>query len=136
MSANTSRTIRAASVSSAGSGWSTARRRAFDPFATALQKKSVAPVPTAPPPGTAMLVLRQSSDHAIGSVHWDLRFGPVGPLKNARCSSPQRPPKPIQGNAWSAAAGSLGIVSTTGWTSKVGPRVSSQPTPSEPELPR
>ena len=26
-------------------------------------------------------------------------FGPVGPLKNARCSSPQRPSNPIHGNA-------------------------------------
>ena len=41
------------------------------------------------------------------------RFGPVGPLKNAFWSSPQRPSNAIQGYAFTAAAGSLGIVSTT-----------------------
>ena len=40
--------------------------------------------------------------------------GPVGPLKNAAWSSPQRPSNAIHGNALFAAAGSLGIVCTTG----------------------
>jgi hypothetical protein len=55
----------------------------LEPAATAPQKKSVAPVPNAPPAGTPMLRSRQSSDVRIGSVHWALRFGPVGPLKKA-----------------------------------------------------
>ena len=82
---------RATSARNHGSGLSRLRRRALEPAATAPQKKSVAPVPSAPPPGTAILRSRQSSDQLIGAVHCDLRFGPVGPLKNARCSSPQRP---------------------------------------------
>jgi hypothetical protein len=83
-----------------------------------------------------MLRLRQPCDQRIGSVHCVFRFGPVGPLKKAGCSSPQRPWNAIQGNAARAAAGELGIVSTTGRMSNVGPRVSSQPTPCEPEAPR
>ena len=56
-------------------------------------------------------------------------FGPVGPLKNADWSSPQRPSNAIHGKASVAAAGSLGIVFTTGRSSWCGPIVSSQPTP-------
>ena len=63
-------------------------------------------------------------------------FGPVGPLKNAGCSSPQRPSNAIHGYALYAAAGSLGIVSTAGRICVLGPRVSSQPTPSEADRPR
>ena len=46
----------------------------------ARQKKSVALVPNRLPVGTVKLLSRQPSDHWIGSVHWVLRFGPVGPL--------------------------------------------------------
>jgi hypothetical protein len=106
-----------------------------EPFEIAPQKKSVASVPRIPPVGTAKARSRQVSDHVIGSVHCVFRFGPVGPLKNARWSSPHRPSKPIQGNASSASPTSLGIVRTSGESSRVGPRVSSQPTPSSPELP-
>ena len=35
----------------------------------------------------------------IGSVHESFRFGPVGPLKNASCSSPQRPSNAIHGSS-------------------------------------
>ena len=56
----------------------------------------------------------------IGAVHCDLRFGPVGPLKNAGWSSPQRPSNTIQGKAAAAAAGSLGIVFTAGRSSTMG----------------
>ncbi len=63
-------------------------------------------------------------------------LGPVGPLKNAACSSPQRPSKAIHGKAAIAAAGSLGIVLTTGVISRCGPTVLSQPTPASAELPR
>ena len=44
-------------------------------------------------------------DHSIGSVHCVFRFGPVGPLKNACCSSPQRPSNAIQGNAFAPPRG-------------------------------
>ncbi len=71
----------------------------------------------------------------IGSVHCLFRFGPVGPLKNAFCSSPQRPSKAIHGYAASAADGSLGMVTTRGESSRCGSRVSSQPTPASAELP-
>ena len=37
-------------------------------------------------------------------------FGPVGPLKKAFSSSPQRPSNAIQGKACSAAARSLGTL--------------------------
>ena len=63
-------------------------------------------------------------------------LGPVGPLKNAAWSSPQRPSNVIHGNAAAAAAGSLGIVLTTGISSRCGPTVLSQPTPASAELPR
>ena len=72
----------------------------------------------------------------IGSVHDRFKFGPVGPLKNASCSSPQRPSNAIQGSDRRASAASLGIVTTTGSSSTCGPRVSSQPTPCSAELPR
>src|SRR4249919_1212104 len=62
-------------------------------------------------------------------------FGPVGPLKNADWSSPQRPSNAIHGNADSAAFWSPGIVTTFGVSSVWGPRVSSQPTPASAELP-
>jgi hypothetical protein len=52
-------------------------------------------------------------------------------LKNDGCCSPHRPGNPIQGNSRTASDCALGIVRTSGRTSKVGPRVSSQPTPSE-----
>ena len=58
-----------------------------------------------------------SLDQRTGSVHCVFRFGPVGPLKKAGCSSPQRPSNAIHGNARRAAAGSLGIVLTSGRTS-------------------
>ena len=64
------------------------------------------------------------------------RFGPVGPLKNACCSSPQRPSNAIHGKPPAPARGSLGIVFTAGRSSTCGPRVSSQPTPCSAELPR
>jgi hypothetical protein len=96
----------------------------------------VADVPKALPAGTVKLRSRQSAAHRIGSVHWVLRFGPVGPLKNAGCSSPQRPWKAIQGNSRSAAAASLGIVATAVRRSTWGPVVLSQPTPWAAELPR
>ena len=82
VSANATRATSASSVRSAGRGLSTLRRSALEPFATAVQKKSVAPVPIAPPPGTAMLFARQEScDQVIGAVHCDLRFGPGRPVE-------------------------------------------------------
>ena len=62
-----------------------------EPVSTAWQKKSVAPVPKTPLVGTAYARGRQPSDQVTGSVHCSFRFGPVGPLKNASWSSPQRP---------------------------------------------
>src|SRR6185436_1029993 len=108
-SAKAIRAMRTASVRSAAAACPTLRRRAFEPAATAPQKKSVALVPNAPPMGTPILRSRQSSDHWIGAVHWDFRFGPVGPLKIAFWSSPQRPSKAIHGKAVRASSGSLGI---------------------------
>ncbi len=118
------------------SGRLTSCTNALEPLPIARQKKSVAVVPNTLPAGTAKLRSRQSSDHRIGSVHCVLRFGPVGPLKNAGRSSPQRPWKAIQGKLVRASFASLGIVSTAGRRSWCGPVVSSQPTPCSAELPR
>ena len=90
----------------------------------------------------AMLVLETAvmgvfpSDHVIGSVHCVFRFGPVGPLKKAGWSSPHRPLNPIQGNSLTAVARSLGIVTTAGRTTRSAFRVSSHPTPCDPDAPR
>ena len=55
-------------------------------------------MPSAPPPGTEKLwALQLSCDQVIGFVHWVLSFGPVGPLKNEACFSPQRPSNPSHG---------------------------------------
>ena len=71
------------------------------------------------------------------------RLGPLGLQVRAGGAVEERrlqlPPAALEGdpgNAARARASSLGIVFTTGRTSNVGPRVSSQPTPSEAELPR
>jgi hypothetical protein len=56
-------------------------------------------------------------------------------LRNAGCRSPQRPWNAIHGNAFRAAAGSLGISFTTGSSSRLGPVVSSQPIPCSAERP-
>ena len=72
----------------------------------------------------------------MGSVHWDLRLGPVGPLKIARWSSPQRPSNV---DPWEALLRRRGVARDRLYgraESTVGPVVSSQPTPSEAELPR
>ena len=62
------------------------------------QKTSVARVPSAPPAGDREALVRQLSCAQVnGSVHWVLSFGPVGPLKNAACFSPQRPSNPSHG---------------------------------------
>ena len=111
-----------ASRSSTGSGLRRSCTRPREPVSTALQKKSVVLVPRIPLLGTARLESRQSSIQVIGSVHCVFMFGPVGPLKNAFCSSPQRPPKVIQGNASRAATGSLGIARAAGRSSRCGPR--------------
>ena len=87
-------------------------------------------------PGPCSCASASPSAQLIGCVHCVLRFGPSGPLKNAGCSSPHRPSNAIHGKSDCAAIGPLGIVRTTGRTSIVGPRVSSQPTPSSAELPR
>ena len=81
------------------SGRWTSCTSALEPLPIARQKKSVAVVPNALPAGTVKLWSRQSSDHVIGLVHCVFRFGPVGPLKNAGWSSPQRPWKSIHGNS-------------------------------------
>ena len=71
------------------------------------------------------------------------RLGPLRLQVRARRPVEERalelapaPSKAIQGNARRAAAGSLGIVMTSGRSSTCGPRVSSQPTPASAELPR
>src|SRR4029077_19102330 len=110
-------------------GWSSKRRRRFEPWAIAPQKNAVVLVPRAPPAGTATLRSRQPVAQRNGSVHCVFRFGPVGPLKNAVCSSPQRPWNAIQGNDRRAAVASLGIVSTTGRTSDGRRRVGSAAPP-------
>ena len=75
-------------------------RKSRDPPSTAPQKKSVALVPTAPPPGTVKLVLLQLSLAQVnGFVHRCARFGPTGPLKKESCFSPQRPSNPSHGKA-------------------------------------
>ena len=71
-------------------------------------------MPNVLPTGTVKLWSRQPCDHVIGLLHCVFRFGPVGPLKKAGWSSPQRPWKSIHGNAVRASAGSLGIVSIAG----------------------
>ena len=87
----------AATVSAPGNGLRTICVSTFEPAATAPQKNSVARGPIDAPPGTAKLRFRQLVGHVIGSVHWNFMFGPVGPLKNAGRSSPQRPWKPSHG---------------------------------------
>ena len=72
----------------------------------------------------------------MGSVHCVFRFGPVGPLKNAGWSSPQRPSNAIQGKSARAWAGSLGMTSSAGRVTRPEFRVSSHPTPCEPDAPR
>ena len=119
-----------------GHGSLTARHSSREPPAMAPQKKSVVRVPAAPPAGTAYARSRQLCDQRIGSVHCSFRLGPVGPLKKAGCCSPQRPWNPIQGNAAAACDGSLGIVCTAGCVTRPAFRVSSHPTPCDPDAPR
>ena len=91
----------------AAPGSAAAGRAPSSPFATPLQKRSVAPVPNDASgrdrvaPVAPVLRPRRSARSTASSCS-----GPVGPLKNAFWSSPQRPSNAIHGYA---AAGRGGI---------------------------
>src|SRR4051794_11018750 len=71
-----------ASTRRKGPGLSLAMRTRLEPDATPLQKKCVALVPKAVPPGTGKLSSRQELCSQVnGSDHCSFSFGPVGPLE-------------------------------------------------------
>ena len=80
-------------------GCEAAGRARSSPSRPRSQKKSVASVPSTPPSARRSSALASPPTTRSARVHCVFRFGPVGPLKNAFCSSPQRPSNAIHGNA-------------------------------------
>ena len=123
-------------ASRTGSGSSTSRRRAVEPPPIALQKKSVVARPEGAACRNRVALVPPVRRHA----DW---LGPRGLEVGARRAVEERPLKltpaslePDPRKQGARFAGIAGIVRTTGRMSKLGPVVSSQPTPCSAELPR
>ena len=130
--ANTTSASNAASASRIGSGSSARRRHGLRAGGDGVAEEvgRARPERAASRNRVAARSRQLSSDHRIGSVHCVLRFGPVGPLKNAGWSSPQRPSKSIHGNAaLRRLADRSGSSARPGEGRATAREVSSQPTP-------
>ena len=100
-----------------------------DPASTVEQNPLV--TTWGPLSGMSVLWLRIDSCHVMGWVHRGVAHGPVMPPKGDGNCSPQVPSKPIHAMGESGPGATSGSSTGDTGTRTCGPRVSSQPSPSD-----